>query len=93
MSAANKHALAKHALDEKHASTIKHAFAYTADERGHLAALEELIFLDDGTWCDPAYWRHCAEVAEVTRQPEAALDCIERAEALECGMTHGGETL
>jgi hypothetical protein len=87
-------------LQEKHALGVvgrKHAFAYTADERAHLVALQEhAMFVAaglDADWFDPGYWRHCAAVALDEGQPDAQRDCIERADTLECGMTHGGETL
>jgi hypothetical protein len=73
-------------------------FTYTTDEQLHLEALREKAWLDvtGGFYdTDPAYWRHCASIAADQGDEETVADCIEIADALECGMTssYSGETL
>jgi hypothetical protein len=68
-------------------------FHYTADELGHLLALQEMCFMHrlDGSYWDADYWRHCATFCDGLHDAPSADDCFERADALDCGME--GETL
>lgn len=75
-------------------------FSYTNEELDHLAALMECAFMarfDDSDF-GPRYYRHLAACALDVPPPERpdrklAGEMLERAEALECGMENGGETL
>ena len=68
---------------------------YTIEEIEHLSALMESAFLGrfNDDWNCPEYCRHLAFCAIEGGDRPLALDMFERAEAIECGMENGGETL
>jgi hypothetical protein len=68
---------------------------YTLEEIEHLDSLMENALIErfDVGAFDPAYYRHCAAGALHDGKRKLAAEFLEHAEALECGMENGGETL